>query len=615
MISLCRRTYRAMTLAISGCGRVTTCPPTGPETKLENLEGRVLLATYLPGMHLVDASADHFDGQVIYLDFDGAKDVTYRGPVQVGPFDVPAYQAPAGMEGQEQTIEAAVLREVQVTFAESGVQFTLIRPEAGTEYSTVYIGGDDSAFRFYGQFNGLAEDVDAGNHNHADSAFVFSAGIGRPPQLSYAIVHEAGHILGFGHDTANRSGTKLSLVALQTDGFDYPVGKPNGSGYNPAVGNTTSNGWKFLEPTVGQTNVVYHPGQDWNGNDGGDSDFGDPVYAVANGTIVAAANYGSGWGNIILIRHDLPSGETVWSNYAHLQSMYVTSGSVARGQQIGTIGKGYNNEYWAHLHCEIRKTDRAANAYVTGMTSSQVQSLYYSPVDFISSHRPSAVVAPDLTITAGTISPSPSTVSNAAVRTITVNYTLQNLGGAAPQSQTKIALVNPSNVSQVLNSVTFTEAAIAASSSSSRSGTITVPAGAAAGSYQVRLYVDNQSDIGQTVINNDIVAGPNITVTSPVVAPDLTITAGTISPSPSTVSNAAVRTITVNYTLQNLGGAAPQSQTKIALVNPSNVSQVLNSVTFTEAAIAAKQFVIAFWHHHGPCRRCRRFLSGPALRG
>ena len=132
----------------------------------------------------------------------------------------------------------------------------------------------------------------------------------------------------------------------------------------------------------------------------------------------------------------------------------------------------------------------------------------------------SPVVAPDLTITAGTISPSPSTVSNAAVRTITVNYTLQNLGGAAPQSQTKIALVNPSNVSQVLNSVTFTEAAIAASSSSSRSGTITVPAGAAAGSYQVRLYVDNQSDIGQTVINNDIVAGPNITVSTLADTPD-----------------------------------------------------------------------------------------------
>jgi hypothetical protein len=43
------------------------------------------------------------------------------------------------------------------------------------------------------------------------------------------------------------------------DGFDYPVGKPNGKGYY--------NAQKFGENT--------HLGEDWNGVRGGNSDLGD----------------------------------------------------------------------------------------------------------------------------------------------------------------------------------------------------------------------------------------------------------------------------------------------------------------------------------------------------
>ena len=44
------------------------------------------------------------------------------------------------------------------------------------------------------------------------------------------------------------------------DGFDHPVGKPNAEGYYMARG--------FLS---------YHPGEDWNGVKGGNSDLGAPV--------------------------------------------------------------------------------------------------------------------------------------------------------------------------------------------------------------------------------------------------------------------------------------------------------------------------------------------------
>ncbi|HEY1080753.1 MAG TPA: hypothetical protein VGE29_00740, partial [Prosthecobacter sp.] len=48
------------------------------------------------------------------------------------------------------------------------------------------------------------------------------------------------------------------------DGFDFPVGKPDAAGYYKARG-YWPNG---------------HMGEDWNGNGGGDSDLGAPIYAM-----------------------------------------------------------------------------------------------------------------------------------------------------------------------------------------------------------------------------------------------------------------------------------------------------------------------------------------------
>ena len=60
------------------------------------------------------------------------------------------------------------------------------------------------------------------------------------------------------------------------DGFDFPVGKPNGDGYYKA------RGLRLREPR--------HYGEDWNGRAGGDKDLGDPGYAIADGIVTPAAN-------------------------------------------------------------------------------------------------------------------------------------------------------------------------------------------------------------------------------------------------------------------------------------------------------------------------------------
>ena len=180
--------------------------------RCEPLEDRCLLsigaAPELPGMHLVDPNLDNLRGQIIYLDFDGAKGVDYNGPVVVRNIDVPAFQSPDTLVGQEQAIIAAVRSHLTSTFADSGVVFTTVPPSEGTACSTIYVGGDDGAFRSCGSFLGLAESVDVGNVVRGDEAFVFSQSLVSPgisveaysKTVSEIVSHEVGHLVGYRHD-------------------------------------------------------------------------------------------------------------------------------------------------------------------------------------------------------------------------------------------------------------------------------------------------------------------------------------------------------------------------------------------------------------------------------
>ncbi len=125
--------------------------------------------------------------------------------------------------------------------------------------------------------------------------------------------------------------------------FDFPVGPPSAKGYYNAQG--------FGENT--------HLGDDWNGTGGGNTDYGDTVYAIANGYITQAEDLQGGWGNVMRIAHYLPKDHgfapAVESLYAHLSEMFVAEGTwVKIGTPIGTIGDA-NGRYYAHLHLELRE--------------------------------------------------------------------------------------------------------------------------------------------------------------------------------------------------------------------------------------------------------------------
>lgn len=179
-----------------------------------------------------------------------------------------------------------------------------------------------------------------------------------------------------------------------SDGFDFPVG-PRGE--NVDVLKTHKVDTTLADPGYMKLFGVWHPGEDWNGRGGGDTDLGDPIYAISHGRVAEFGYYPPSWGNIILLEHALPDGTRVWSQYAHLEQMRVNQvgQKVQRGQQIGTMGKGaktdkYPQGRWiAHLHFEIRRNKLPIGNW-TPMVRDKAAVLanYFNPTPFINARRP-----------------------------------------------------------------------------------------------------------------------------------------------------------------------------------------------------------------------------------
>lgn len=161
--------------------------------------------------------------------------------------------------------------------------------------------------------------------------------------------------------------------------FDWPVGPSDQrSGGDPPSGWYVALGFnQEYQSSRGRRSV--HPGIDLNLRSGGDTDLGQPVLAAADGEVVASGTWPV-WGNLVLLRHPLPGGGFLWTQYAHLAQRYVGQGdAVGRGQQIGTIGKGDGRRFLAHLHFEIRQREVPA-AYWPGADRPAVLRNYVDPL-------------------------------------------------------------------------------------------------------------------------------------------------------------------------------------------------------------------------------------------
>lgn len=157
------------------------------------------------------------------------------------------------------------------------------------------------------------------------------------------------------------------------DGFDYPVAPPDAKNYFKARG--------FLPVNL------EHLGEDWNGHRGGNSDFGDYVYAAADGVVFFSGYVNQGWGTVIRMLHNYGTDESpryVETLYAHVSSAWARVGNeMRRGQTIGTIGNA-EGKYHAHLHFETRlKPGKDIRCGYDGDTLG-----FVDPTAFIEQHRP-----------------------------------------------------------------------------------------------------------------------------------------------------------------------------------------------------------------------------------
>jgi murein DD-endopeptidase MepM/ murein hydrolase activator NlpD len=179
------------------------------------------------------------------------------------------------------------------------------------------------------------------------------------------------------------------------DGFDFPVGDRDGKGtYEDKVTGKRHSGWYVATQFGEEYTLGLHPGEDWNGNGGGDTDLGQDVYSVANGRVVFAGHCGRLWGNLIIIEHlfyENHEKRKLRSVYAHLSEIKVEQGQkVRRRQLIGTVGKDPEKLFAAHLHLELRWDETLPPAYwpsSDGKDRAWVSQHYAAPTAFIDNHR------------------------------------------------------------------------------------------------------------------------------------------------------------------------------------------------------------------------------------
>lgn len=169
----------------------------------------------------------------------------------------------------------------------------------------------------------------------------------------------------------------IATPTIVADKFAYPIGKTE----TVTQGKDKKDDWYNAQDFT----VNNHLGEDWNANSGGNTDCGEPVFAAANGTIVYAENAGIGWGNVVIIEHNLPDGKKVQTLYAHLEKILKTSGEVKKREQIGTVGDA-DGKYLCHLHFELREESCLLwNKVFIGYSS--ISSGWLDPSDFIDKHR------------------------------------------------------------------------------------------------------------------------------------------------------------------------------------------------------------------------------------
>ena len=195
--------------------------------------------------------------------------------------------------------------------------------------------------------------------------------------------------------TATDNGWHFVLVHAPAGGtytvsvFEQGIPAPSAATFDPAVNPTSGAGWYDAQPFM--TNR--HLGADLNRTGGATADLGSVVFAMADGVVGYAADAGSGWNGVVILRHQAASGasfalpdgstaSTVWSLYGHINARFVSSwlapgDVVRRGQPVGVVGPTPTGSTGPHLHLEIRTMDLGPGAGYDDSPSDRVNPLTF----------------------------------------------------------------------------------------------------------------------------------------------------------------------------------------------------------------------------------------------
>ena len=119
--------------------------------------------------------------------------------------------------------------------------------------------------------------------------------------------------------------------------------------------------WYNAQGFGNQTSYGWHEGADYNLKTGGDTDLGEPLYAIADGTVKyyhKNSHPTTGFGLHVVVEHDTPFGKR-WCHYAHcgVKDFTAQVKSVKEGDKIAELGKSGTS--WGHLHFAVYKVDPA----------------------------------------------------------------------------------------------------------------------------------------------------------------------------------------------------------------------------------------------------------------
>jgi hypothetical protein len=190
-----------------------------------------------------------------------------------------------------------------------------------------------------------------------------------------------------------KPGTKDVLLV---DGFDAPVGTATERASTKLWPGMWTDANSYGNRYWLRDKYVWHTGSDLNLNSPSwDLDRLAPVYADAHGEVTHVAVHSDWGGYIVILKHSLPTGNPVYSRFAHLDSVNVSVGQVVRrGEQIGRIGRSLDGPY--HLHYDISTTGILATkpGDWPGVDYQRILVDYTDPLAYISTRRPRREPAP-----------------------------------------------------------------------------------------------------------------------------------------------------------------------------------------------------------------------------